>query len=259
MKTIQSKVLMHWISVILLAGCSVKENRDVCPCRLMLDFSSVDRTVMDFADLFVTADDAFVFEDRIEAENFGEETMVSVPRREILVMAWGGTEEMLGEQGLSIPLGEDCPPVYIHTSRVDADCELFEETVCMRKNHCRLNVSLNNVSEGEIGVCLFGNVNGYSPEGVPLRGDFEYDMQADGINSFNAVLPRQFDNSLALEINDGSSVLKRFAIGEYIAESGYDWTEPDLKDISIDIDVVFSRVILSVVGWDYVYRFEVVI
>ena len=72
-------------------------------------------------------------------------------------------------------------------------------------------------------------------------------------------MPRQMDNSIVLEVNDGTSVLKTFALGEYISASGYDWSAPDLGDITVGIDYTRTKLTVSVLGWDEVYEFDVVI
>jgi hypothetical protein len=57
----------------------------------------------------------------------------------------------------------------------------------------------------------------------------------------------------------GTSVLKTFALGEYIHASGYDWSAADLEDITVGIDYTRTKLIISVLGWDDVYEFDVVI
>ena len=64
---------------------------------------------------------------------------------------------------------------------------------------------------------------------------------------------------MMLEIDDGGGVIKRFALGTYIASIGYDWTAPDLRDIDIELDFAMTRISLVVSGWDNEYEFDVVI
>ncbi len=257
MKMMPSGMLACLVSIMLCAGCSVKENRDMCPCRLVLDFSEVDTSVVRYADLIMTADDGFVFTDELEPEDLRSGKTVTVPRGEVNVSVWNGTDSMMDANGISIPYGEDCPPVYFHVSSVDADCELVRDTVMMRKNHCRLTINLKYMETDPKEIVLIGNVDGYGPDGTPSVGDFLCRLPQGGAG--HVVLPRQLDNSLAMEMNDGSGVLKRFALGEYIAESGYDWSAPDLEDLTVDIDIAFTGITLVIQGWDRTYRFDMVI
>ena len=54
MNKMSSKALSLLFGVLLSAGCSVKEYRESCPCRLVLDFSETDTLAVRSADLYVT-------------------------------------------------------------------------------------------------------------------------------------------------------------------------------------------------------------
>ncbi len=257
MKTLPSEMLIWLVSMILCAGCSVKENRNLCPCRLVLDFSEVDTSVIKKAELNVTAD-GFAFTDEFDVEE-GRYRTVFVPRTRISAGLWSGDGGLADEEGLHIPYGKDCPPVYFHVAEIDADCEIHTEKVMMRKNHCRLTINLERGTSEAWKISLYGNVDGYGADGLPENGEFFHEPAMNEDGGYMLILPRQTDDSMVMELDDGSGVMKRFSLGEYIAQSGYDWHEPDLKDITIDIDVAFTRILLSIQGWDEVYKFDVVI
>ncbi len=257
MKMMPSYVLSLLVSSIVCAGCSVKENRDDCPCRLMLDYSEVDTSAVRSADLTMKSDDGFVFEYELGIEDFRSGMEVQVPRTEIETVIWAGTGGLLTGSGVFIPVGEDCPRLYFHRSVVDADCEIVYEKVMMRKNHCVMTVKLNNFEEALQSFTVHGNVCGYMEDGSPAAGEFKYELER-GFGR-EVVLPRQLDDSLVLEIKDGDGLLKRFNIGEYIADTGYDWNEPDLQDITLEIDIAITEIRLLIQGWDKVYRFDVTI
>ncbi len=259
MRILPSKRLIVFICLMICAGCSVKENRTFCPCRLVLDFSEVDTSVIRRADLLLAADDGYFFTDVLEGGDFAADTMNPVPRGGVNVGVWSGAEGMVGSGGMVIPVGSDCPPVYFHSSFVDTDCEIVRDTVCMRKNHCRMTVRIEHGSDSMWDLGLSGTVNGYHSDGSPSSGEFLCRLQTEDEDVYSAVLPRQTDNSLIMDVDDGSGVMKRFSLGEYIEECGYDWTAPDLEDITVVIDVAFTELTLAIGGWDNVYRFEVVI
>ncbi len=254
-----SCALILIVSLMVCTGCSVKENREACPCRIMLDYSEVDTSVVRSADLFMRSDDGFFFTHELDAEDFEYGMEVPVPRGDINLSVWSGTDGLLTEDGMVIPVGEDCPEVYLHSSVVDADCEYAVERVNMRKNHCRMTVNLKNVAAVPKSLLVIGNTNGYDSGGVPSSGMFRYEMTISGGIGGLVVLPRQADDSLRLEVMDGSGVLRRFNIGEYILESGYDWNLPDLKDLVLDIDITVTDVKLMIQGWEKVYKFDVII
>ncbi len=264
MRTVLSE-LSVWAAAVVLAACSVKEDREACPCRLVLDFSGVDTSVVTAADLFLRSDGGFALAEGLDADDFRSYMSLDVPRGMVDVGIWSGAGGLLADGGmavgggLAIPVGEDCPRVYFHVSSVDASCESVRDTVRMRKNHCVMTVRLEGTETEPEVFALYGNVNGYMGDGSPSPGEFVYLLKPDGEDGSVAVLPRQVDNSLVMEVHDGTAVVKRFAIGEYVAESGYDWSAPDLKDITLEIDVALTKVELVVQGSGEVLEFEVVI
>lgn len=259
MKMLSYRLLVLTVCVLIFAGCSVKEDRTECPCRLRLDFSEVDPSVVKSADFHLSASGGFIFTGTIDPFLFSNEVVIDVPRTQIRVIAWCGAGVYASEGGLTIPYGEDCPPVYMHVSDVAASGESVREVVLMRKNHCRMRINVIGEDDEVVDLILRGNVNGYGSDGQPSKGKFVYKSAPDASGEISAVLPRQVDNTLVLEIDDGTGLSKSFAIGEYIASSGYDWSAPDLHDIIIDIDFAITHVSLTIMGWDEEYKYEIVI
>ena len=70
-------------------------------------------------------------------------------------------------------------------------------------------------------------------------------------------LPRQKDASLKLSVLEKTSVLKTFALGNYICQSGYDWTAENLQDIVVKIDYACTRVSIVVGPWEHSYDVDI--
>ena len=157
MKPSVSRVLAAALSLMVISGCSVKEERDACPCRLFLDLQSVDRIDQTPCLLRIISDDGFEYSSVIGGRDFQDTYIVDVPRAGLNVVVWSGAEGYMDEQGVLIPLGNGCPPVYVHSSRVDAAGESVCETVCLRKNYCILNVSVDSPG-GVDGMMVRGEV-----------------------------------------------------------------------------------------------------
>lgn len=259
MKIKLSKVLICVFSLIVCAGCSVKEDRAICPCRLVLDFSEVDTTLIRSADVEMFSEDSLFLKNHLEAEDFEVEYDLSVPRKQLQLCLWSGREGFESDDGLRIPYGEEAPEVYFHSSVVDADCEQLREIVKMRKNHCRLTMIMKGEEFTPISVSLLGNVDGYTRDGIPSTGQFRCSSNVGSEGVCSMVIPRQIDNTLQMELDDGSGVFKKFAIGEFIAESGYDWTTQDLDDITVELDFAVTHLTLAIQGWEKEHKFEVVI
>lgn len=252
------------MGLVLLGGlvvgqaCSVQEDRSPCPCVLNIGFISPDEADSRSVGFRVSSSEGFELEDTLDLDRSGYRCQVSVPRTRLHVRAWTGDDGTVSDLGLLIPLGQDCPRVYMHDSDIRTEGESYDETVILRKNHCVMTL----VTEGEGRISsdlrLMGNVAGYDAAGKPVNGDFEFTMDAEGAgHEYVAVLPRQVDASLVLEVDGGKGARKTFALGQYIVASGYDWNKPDLEDVTVMLDYALTEVRLVVNGWESVYRYDI--
>jgi hypothetical protein len=253
------RLIAVW-GLLCCVGCSVKEDRERCPCLLRLDLSYVDTSAVNVADLFLSGPEGYEFSESLELNSCDGEYDILVPQGEVSVWLYSGLDgESAGAEGLKIPYGEDCPPVYMHSSVVAASGEFVTETVHMRKNHCILTVYVKSEELFPYSFRFSGGVNGYGVRGEPSEGAFSYSVNPDQDNMCVVCLPRQVDDSLMLEIVDDSDVLRRFTLGEYISEAGYDWREEDLRDVTVGIDFVVSQFTIAVSDWDDTHVYDVVI
>ena len=244
--------------MMLIPACSVKEDRDACPCVLELDLAVPDSVDAGSVEIMLTSSDGWSLSDTVDVFASGNRYSAPVPRTDLHVRAWAGTGGMASEYGLQIPLGKSCPRVYMHDSDVHAEGETVHETAVLRKNHCVMTLMTEGGLRLPSEMILRGNVAGYDEKGQPLAGNFELmleDKRADAV--YEAVLPRQTDSSLMLEIDEGKDGCKAFALGHYIVSSGYDWNAPDLDDITIVLDYALTEIRIVINGWESVYRYEV--
>lgn len=260
MMKLKPKYLLKVIPLLILAGCSVKEVRDDCPCRLILDFSETD--TLSFRELLAYAVDdvGTVYGAEISAQEFMLEYHLEVMRSRLLVNVCAAAEgRYVPDKGLVIPYGEDCPEIYMHSSDIYAEGEAVRDTVHLHKNHCVLTLTIEKEDSPLYGLCLKGNVNGYGIDGRPSDGVFAYEPLESATREYRAVLPRQKDSSLMLEVDDGTEIVKRFALGELISAGGYDWEAPDLEDLRVHVDWAVTDVVITVQGWGWSYEYEIVI
>ena len=244
--------------LLLETACSVREDRIPCACQLCLDFVGPDIDDGTFAGLMVTAMKGFVWKDTVDVVKVRNGYTVSVPRTLLHIRSWIGADSCASESGIVIPYGQDCPKVYMHDSDVKTTGEYIRETVTLRKNHCVLTLTTKGEGKLPSHIRLKGNVAGYDAEGQPLNGNFCCLLKEEGLeNGYKAVLPRQTDASLMLEVDDGKGNSKAFALGQYIVSSGYDWTSPDLDDVSVTLDYAMTEIRLVVGGWESVYRYDI--
>ena len=283
-------------------GCSVKEDRDLCPCTLVLEFPREDADrLQDGVTVCMRgySDDVFSLCDTLlagQAASDGSPDTISdkgsysyvVPKGDIdLAVAYSadGLAGELNSSGIWIEIdeGRPCPSIWTCCEKVSARADRVTVPVRLHKNFCRIDIQVRDVDGEEFPFKLRvrGNVNGYGLDGKPARGAFLCDAErsetegsgteSDGDDSGTAsestgsrhgyavTVPRQTDDSLTLEIATDDGVAKSFAIGNYIASSGYDWTSVDLKDICLEIDYARTVISFTIDKWTHSEQFEVVI
>ena len=248
------------LSVLIMTGCSIYEDRSQCPCLLTLDFSRNEEALL--KDVDVRLYDANASSD-VTGFTLGDDLTTTVlalpvPRSEILVSVCHPSG-MMTSGTVTIPVGKDCPRVYMYVSRVRTYAEEVTDTVLLHKNHCVMNIITEGNRMQGYGLTVKGNVCGYGPDGTPLDGKFEYVPSWTGDGTCQVVLPRQKDSSLVIEIDDGTGVLKKFALGEYVSSVGYDWQSPDLQDINVYMDWNLTEISVDVEEWNSRQDHEIII
>ena len=250
-----------------LCSCSVKEDRTVCPCVLELDFSGTDGDLLDSLSVSVLNGGELQHLAFVSAGRYGETYRIEVNKSMLMLNVYGfagdsgvmWTAMTRHRSGIDIPQGDECPPVYLYSAAVDARAELHREKVVMRKNFCTVGITM--VSEGECPFILEidGNVSGYGPDGAPVLGRFIFSPDTDDAGRCSVRIPRQTDGSLRLRISDDDGVLRDFALGEYIIESGYDWTADDLEDVEIAVDYAKTGITFRIRDWEETIEFDIII
>lgn len=267
-------------------GCSVKEDRDLCPCTLVLEFPREDaERLQDGVTVCMRgySDDLFSLCDTLlagQAASDGSPDTISdkwsysyvVPKGDIDLAVAYSADGLAGElnssgRWIEIDEGRPCPSIWTCCEKVSARADRVTVPVRLHKNFCRIDIQVTDVDGEEFPFKLRvrGNVNGYGLDGKPARGAFLCDAERSETESagsghgYAVTLPRQTDDSLTLEIVTGDGVAKSFAIGNYIAASGYDWTSADLKDICLEIDYARTVISFTIDKWTHSEQFEVVI
>ena len=89
-----------WLTclVMLVVSCSVKEDRDECPCCLVLDMAQVDTSVVKYAEIVVTASDGYGLRDTLSVEDFENGYVVDVPRGDVGVGIYCGASDNVDDK-----------------------------------------------------------------------------------------------------------------------------------------------------------------
>lgn len=243
-------------------SCTVLENRSKCPCTLYLDMSDPRNGICDTLVVNLWSPDGFSSAIPVPKAQYQQEHAITIPSRHgvnvFVVESTVAARYMGGSNGgITIPLGEQCPSTYMYSSFRETNGESCVDTVKVCKNYCgvTLNFISNDIEVYDIDVS--GNVNGYSSSGYPIQGEFRYSPSAGNICYFR--LPRQLDGSLKLSLSVPGGREKIFSLGQYILQSGYDWTKQDLEDIAVTIDYASTTLIITIDNWSTTIEYDVIV
>lgn len=263
------KVLMGAALAAMLSACTVKEDRADCPCFLTLDLGGVGNAALmqqglEDLSVMVTSGDGFSLKEDFRLEDYVKEYNAAVPKSEVEVMAvCAGGGECSVENGFAIGPGEECPVIYMFADAFVADAGEMRRTVVLHRNFCGLSVRMRtsfNALPRPFVMSVEGDVCGYRLDGTPSAGEFRCTSAPSVAGECSVRIPRQTDSSLRLVIDFlDSDEVRSFPVGDYIIESGYDWTAPDLEDISVEIDFSRSGLSFSISKWKKTLSFEMTI
>ncbi len=252
--------------ILSLSACSVKEERQECPCFLTVDFSSVDAAALkgkglETLEVLIVGKDGFSDYQAWRLDERIEEYCVPVPRAgtDVTVVCKNGGQCVAGE-GIVFDEGVECPVIQMFSESLVPGGDEDRLNVELHKNYCEMTVRIKTsygIRERPFKVKVDGNVCGYSPDGTPREGTLCYCSGPSLEGLCTVRVPRQMDDSLWIELHFlDSGEIRTFPIGEYIAESGYDWEAPDLEDISVEMDFSRTGAELSIMKWRKTLSFD---
>lgn len=225
------------MTFLLTFSCQlVKEDRELCPCILTIDVAGAQDSVR-----LVLEGPGF----EIDAVVPGDTSVTwRVPRPDVRLTAISGAE---WNGGVIIEEGFQCPLLYLGVGRVQTDKEYASCSPPLHKAYCLVDMQFKCPAGWKpLPVAVSGNVCGYGSDGNPAEGAFRCVAEPSGDTgrcSFR--IPRQRDASLLLTIGTDWT----FALGEYLRRSGYDWTEPDLQDVRLEIDISLTDITFRTATW----------
>ena len=224
--------VMWMVGMLFLSSCSIKEDRDGCPCWMTVEMPGQaghdgEKVGQDGRFPVGAGDDGTVVlrlrgnsdEDAVDYEYQVTEAVrvdvgaleYEVPRGSVGVSAVAFGNEIPGRAGydglkagydgdeIRVPVGEQMDSLYGFFKMYHTRCESVLCDVELHKEFCTVSFTL-----GEDGysspyhIEVWGNVAGVSAwDLMPVQGEFRYaPMQKNGV--YQVKVPRQVDNSLEL-------------------------------------------------------------
>ena len=243
----------------LFQGCSIREDRNSCPCVVRLDVEeAVARAGSEVLLMVWNQAGELIRRDTLPPGtdwwSFG------VERGAIRLGLFSSLSLPLNDGSIVIPRGADCPEVLLDVVSADASGELLEYHADFQKPYCNLEVEVSGLGGGfPFDLVFQGGVAGFDGDGHPSAGEFAADAAVDASGVYSISIPRQTDSSLMMEIVDDLGIARTFAIGEILSGAGYDWTQKNLEDRKIVLDYSRTRMTLGVSGYADSGTFEVVL
>lgn len=236
------------IAVLLAASCSVKENREDCPCRL--DITISEEISSQYVSVSGNGGAGKCFDAVIAPLHDGTNYSAMVPRGMVELLAFDVHGGLSPRNGVFlIPCGSQADSIYAFRAGVDCSGETASASVVTRKQFA--TVFLRVVSENpEIApgtlVRVDGEVCGLDAVSLlPVAGEFRCGTALDADLGCSFRVPRQADGKLVVTLG-GKGDMCSFDAAPIISSGGYDWTDDVLDDILLDAEIGSSDVVVNV-------------
>ena len=251
-------------------GCTVREDRQPCPCYLDLDYREL-LAAPPPADSAVRVDVVLYDPDccwkaQHALDLCPEMEEVSVDKAELQVVAlvhdkpW--RDHLTQSTCIRYEPGNEMEALYSHSERVDCT---GEEASCVIRPHKQFS-TLTFTDEEEGALCrrynmvVRGTTCGFdAADFSAIDGEYLYTIQEDdGSGHIRVRIPRQKRGDLLLEFweKDRHRLLFTCPVGVYLFAAGYDPDAEDLPDFSLRIDFRTALLYLRVASWkdEYIYK-----
>lgn len=269
-----SRTIAAIILVAVASGCSVKEDRWPCPCRLTVELSDGIRLKeAGPVGLSVWSDEnGKEVEATLNPEDYPSGYRVEVTKGEKHVSAIVGRKNCTLEGNvIQGTVGNEFDKIYIHSSEVACLSEEARDTIRLHKAFAEIAVELVDPTNAKR---TFGINTEYTNAGldiltctpaggavsIPLKSDSEresgyvpvqkIDTTGRSNRLFRFICPRQKDYKMVLSLYDGAGKkVNSIRLGELLHAAGYSWETADLKDAFVRIDRTDSGVTLQINDW----------
>lgn len=242
-------LLLLIVCLCCWASCSlIKEDRTACPCALTVDIFDLPAYPVR---LSLCGEDFYQEWEVARDTSF----MVRVPKGSVQLTAVAGAP--LPRTGpVAIPYGFECPPLYAHSEEVPTPDDEARVQVQLHKHFCSLSLTVDGPPGwGEpYWTQIRGAVGAVEPVGTPEEGVFQCRLDSgDTIR-----LPRQAPEAeLWMDLTTPDGTVRAFALGNYMLEAGYDWTAPDLDDLSLQLDLSLTAITFRTPLWEKVFPLQI--
>lgn len=262
--TRHTALLTGLCGVLLLSGCSVKEDRSECPVYVTVLTDAFAREGHSEGTVSFDAG-TLLHRERVGfLSAIGRGVTHPCPRGPLRASVLSGTEgSTLDESGaLRVLPGMQADLLWAWRASFTANGDEWVVEAEPHKQYCLVQFLFDGspTAPGDYPwrFRMKAGCNGtdiYTLE--PLAGDYVCTVGPNAVGRWLGVLPRQRDNDMVLEVytpwsDDPSRGEAEYTIdlGRAFAEKGYDWTAEDLEDIAVTVGFSSVGLTISVADWE---------
>lgn len=247
--TIRNTLSYTAIILFIMAGCSIKEDRQDCPCWLQLTVDntfSIDKKVnVVLMDRWKQAvSESVVLYMRHE---------IAVPRDHLWTLAFTGIEpDGLTEEMILYNNENVINPLWAYSDLVDCRGESAIDTVVLHRHFAvaRLVISENSEMVGKQSYSVetsCGGIDLVSMVPIPGTWRISLNMSKDG-GVFN--VPRMKpEDKFVIVVRNSNGDIDEIDIQAQLKSIGYNWYKQDLDDMIILIDHIRGTVGITIIPW----------
>jgi hypothetical protein len=246
------------LSLFLLGGCSVKEDRIDCPCFLKICFQ---KDVKSAVTLTVKGEKKSYFE-RINVlpSDYPNGYTLEVPKDRYDISCINGQALCnLDSSIVIIPTGKNFDRLY-GWSDLKVDClgESTVDTVKLHKQYCKLTITLIHADTLKTYPYSMNIRGSYVGMGIyslkPVKGVFKCSPEEPSEFVRSIVFSRQDKGDLVIDFTEKlTGKTYSYDLSSLFNEHGYDWNAEDLKDVDITLDFATPRIGIKVNDWIEIY------
>lgn len=244
-------------ALLLLPSCSVKEDRQPCPCWLTVVLDDASRTAPDAKVLLVGGNGTLVSESVSPEEEYER----TVPRGYVrTVVCTGADLSEMSTGTVAFRYGERIDTIWSHTAVVDCRDEFARDTAALHRQFAVARLILKAGLEEDDGrlYSVETSCGGLDLQSSsPTKGGWGIQLVMDGTSGCVFSVPRMRpEDRFAIRVSNPDGDDDEVDIQAILQNIGYSWSKRDLDDMVIALDYARGTVDITVLPWEDGGRIE---
>lgn len=238
--------------LFLLSACTVKEEREDCPCILTI---YMPESFLDDNKLLIKGwtGNETLFSDKVDIRDYPEGQEKRVPKGSVEYFACSNlSNSHLDGTRIITSKGKQADRIFAYSTSLDTSSETAYDRIFLHKQFATLHITFGKKYGNDPGISdveIDAGYNGIDILGMrPLEGDFHYNAKAQD-NGHEIRLPRQGDGRIQMKILRNSTLIDTLELDTILKENGFSWEKEDLDDIWLDFDYGRHTVTVKTEEW----------